>query len=140
MRKNRVKELWRQGKPVVAGWISAGSTYITESMAHAGFDALVVDMQHGMAITPDTVVACLQAISTTDTVPIVRVPWNRPEWIQYVLDAGAMGVIVPLVNTYEEAAKAGGACRYPPLGYRSAGPNRAVLYGATTTLPRPTTR
>ena len=82
MRKNRVKELWREGKPVVAGWISSGNTYITENMAHAGFDVLIVDMQHGMAVTPDMAAACLQVISTTETVPFVRVPWNRPEWIQ----------------------------------------------------------
>ncbi|MBI2858472.1 MAG: 2,4-dihydroxyhept-2-ene-1,7-dioic acid aldolase, partial [Chloroflexi bacterium] len=56
-------------------------------------------------------------------------PWNEPFFIQWVLDAGAYGVIVPLVNTREEAARAGGACRYPPLGYRSVGVNRARYYG-----------
>jgi len=61
--------------------------------------------------------------------PMVRVPWNEPFFIQWVLDAGAYGVVVPLVNSREEAAKAGGACRYPPVGYRSAGSNRARLYG-----------
>jgi 4-hydroxy-2-oxoheptanedioate aldolase len=61
--------------------------------------------------------------------PMVRVPWNEPFFIQWVLDAGAYGVIVPLINTREEAVKAAGACRYPPIGYRSAGANRARLYG-----------
>ena len=129
MRPNKVKALWREGKAATAGWIAIGNTYIAEVMANAGFDALVIDMQHGMGIDVDKAVACLQAISTTDTTPIVRVPWNEPAFIQYVLDAGAYGVIVPLVNSYEEAAKAGQACRYPPVRYRSAGPNRARLYG-----------
>ena len=129
MRSNRIKELWRQDKPATIGWINTASPYITEIMANAGFDGLVIDIQHGMGIAPDMAATCLQAISTTDTVPLVRVAWNRPEWVQYVLDAGAMGVIVPMVNNYDEAVVAGGACRYMPLGYRSAGPNRAVLYG-----------
>jgi len=93
-----------------------------------GFDVLVLDMQHGMTIGPDRAGLWLQAVSTTDTVPIVRVPWNEPVFIQWALDAGAYGVIVPLVNTREEATKAGSACRYPPLGYRSVGPNRVRFY------------
>lgn len=129
MRANRIRALWREGKPAVAGWLSSGNTYMAEVMANAGFDAVVVDMQHGMGITPDRAIACLQAISTTDTVPMVRVPWNDPLQFQYMLDGGAYGVIVPLVNTPEEAAKAAGATRYPPLGFRSVGPNRARLYG-----------
>ena len=121
MRPNKVKALWRQGKPAVAGWISTGNAYIAEVMAHTGYDALIIDTQHGMGTTFDQAAACLQAISTTDTVPIVRVPWNQPEYMQSALDAGAYGIIVPLVNSYEEAEKAGSACRYPPLGTRSAG-------------------
>ena len=128
MRKNRIRELWREGKPATVGWIGTASPYATEVMANAGFDGLVVDMQHGMAITPDMAATCLQVISTTDTLPMARVPWNRPEWVQYVLDAGAMGVIIPMINNYEEAVVGAGACRYPPLGYRSVGPNRSVLY------------
>lgn len=128
MRANKVKELWHQDKPAIAGWLSSADTYVAEVMANAGFDALVLDMQHGMGIGVDRAVACLQAISTTDTVPLVRVPWNEPAYTQYVLDAGAYGVIIPLVGNAEEAAKASGACRYPPLGYRSIGPNRVNLY------------
>ena len=109
MRPNKIKELWRQGKPASVGWISSGNTLIAEVLAHAGFDGIVVDMQHGMALNADKAVACMQAISTTETVPIVRVPWNDPKEIQTVLDAGAYGIIVPLVNTYEEAAQAAAA-------------------------------
>jgi len=71
----------------------------------------------------------LQAISTTDTVPVVRVPWNDPGTIMRVLDAGAYAVICPMVDTREQAEAFVGACRYPPAGYRSFGPYRAVLYG-----------
>ena len=134
MRPNKVKALWRQGKPAVAGWISTGNGYIAEVMAHAGYDALIIDTQHGMGTTFDQAAACLQAISTTDTVPIVRVPWNQPEYMQGALDIGAYGIIVPLVNSYEEAEKAGSACRYPPLGTRSSGPNRARLYAGADYL------
>ncbi|HVC33444.1 MAG TPA: aldolase/citrate lyase family protein [Chloroflexota bacterium] len=128
MRENRVKALWREGKPVSVGWLGSADGYVVETMAQAGFDALVVDMQHGMAIGPDRAAAAFQVISTTETVPVVRVPWNDPVPIQYALDAGAYGVIVPMVNSREEALKAVGACRYPPLGYRSNGANRVRYY------------
>jgi 4-hydroxy-2-oxoheptanedioate aldolase len=128
MRANRVKQLWREGAPVACAWLNTPDTYIVETMANAGLDAIVIDMQHGMAIGPDRAAIALQVISTTDTVPLVRVPWNEPAYIQYVLDAGAAGVIVPLVNSRAEAEKAAGACRYAPLGYRSNGANRARYY------------
>ena len=128
MRPNKIKALWREGKTAAAGWVSSGDPYMAETLAHAGYDLVIVDTQHGMGVTPDRAIACLQAISTTDAVPAVRVSWNEPQAVQSVLDAGAYGIIVPLVNTAEEAARAVGACRYPPLGYRSIGPNRATLY------------
>ncbi len=128
MRTNKVKELWREGKAPTMAWLSTPDPYIAEVMANVGFDVLVLDMQHGMTIGPDRAGHWLQVVSTTNTVPMVRVPWNEPVFIQWVLDAGAYGVIVPLVNTREEATKAGGTCRYPPLGYRSVGPNRVRLY------------
>src|SRR5437773_9832585 len=73
----------------------------------------------------------LQAISQTDTVPVVRVPWNDPATLMKVLDFGAYGVLVPLINTAEDAKKAVAACRYPPVGIRSSGPIRAVHYGGS---------
>ena len=127
MRPNRVKQLWREGKPVRASWLLSGDPLVAELLANAGFDAIVIDMQHGCGIGPERAAACLRAVNTTDTVPFVRVPWNDPVHIQYVLDAGAYGVIVPLVGSPEEAARAAGACRYPPQGYRSVGPNRVTL-------------
>ncbi|MBI4329616.1 MAG: 2,4-dihydroxyhept-2-ene-1,7-dioic acid aldolase [Chloroflexi bacterium] len=128
MRPNKIKALWREGKPAHVGWVATGDSYIAETMAHAGFDGLVLDMQHGMGITSQQAAQWFQAVSTTETVPLVRVGWNDPVHIQWALDAGAYGVIVPLVNSYEEAVRAGGACRYAPVGFRSVGPNRARLY------------
>ncbi len=128
MRSNKLRALWREGKPATIGWLGTADGFIAEVMAHAGFDAIVVDMQHGMAIGPDRAATVLQVLSTTDVVPLVRVPWNEPIPIQYVLDAGAYGVVVPMVNNREDAVKAAGACRYAPMGYRSNGPNRARFY------------
>jgi 4-hydroxy-2-oxoheptanedioate aldolase len=97
-------------------------------MARQGFDALVVDMQHGLTELSN-LWSMLQAISQTDTVPVVRVAWNDPAVIMKALDLGAYGILVPLVDTPEDAAKAVAACRYPPVGMRSSGPVRAVHYG-----------
>lgn len=97
-------------------------------MASLGFDWLCVDLQHGM-LSYDDLKYMLPAISTTDTIPIVRVPWNEPYEIMKALDAGAYGVIVPMVNNRAEAEQAVSACRYPPDGLRSFGPVRAAMYG-----------
>lgn len=104
------------------------SSYGAEAMGHVGFDWLCVDLQHGAADI-SSVIPMLQGVSNTETVPFVRVPWNEPATIMRVLDAGAMGVIVPLVNNREEAERAVWATRYPPVGGRSSGPFRAAMYG-----------
>ena len=134
MRPNKVKQLWREGKPAAIAWVGSADTYMAEVLANVGLDALVLDMQHGMGIGPDRAAQWFQAVSTTGTVPLARVPWNDPVWFQWVLDAGAYGIIVPLVNNGEEAAKAGMSCRYPPIGFRSIGPNRAPLYAGSDYL------
>jgi len=128
VRPNKIKQIWRDGRFVTMGWLSISHGFTAEVMARQGFDALVVDMQHGLTDMND-VWPMLQAISQTDTVPVVRVPWNDPATIMKVLDFGAYGVLVPLINTAEDAAKAVAACRYPPVGIRSSGPVRAVHYG-----------
>ena len=128
MRPNHVLRAWRAGGQTIGGWLSINSSFSAEAMAHVGFDWLCVDMQHGLADFADCV-TMLQAISTTDTVPFVRVPWNEPSIIMRVLDAGAYGVIVPLVSNREEAERAVAAVRYPPAGQRSSGPARAAMYG-----------
>ena len=128
MRPNKMKQIWREGRFVTMGWLSVSHGFTAEVMARQGFDALVVDMQHGTTSMGD-VLPMLQAVSQTDTVPVVRVPWNDPATIMKVLDFGAYGILVPLIDTAEDAAKAVAACRYPPVGMRSSGPVRAVHYG-----------
>lgn len=128
MRMNRVKQLWREGKPAVGGFLSIPHAFAAEMMAHTGLDWLCVDLQHG-AVDYDDAVNMLTAISTTAVTPFVRVPWNEPSIIMKALDAGAYGVIVPMVSNRAEAERAVAACRYPPTGIRSNGPNRAALYG-----------
>lgn len=128
MRPNKIKQMWRDGKYVTLGWLSVSHGFTAEVMARQGFDALCVDLQHGTSEMND-VLPMLQAISQTDTAPVVRVAWNDPAPIMRALDLGAYGIIVPLVNTAEEAAMAVAACRYPPVGMRSSGPIRAVHYG-----------
>ena len=128
VRENRLRKIWREGGTVVNGWLHVPSSFSAEVMAHAGWDSLTIDMQHG-PVDYASLVPMLQAISTTVTVPVVRVPWHDPGLVMRVLDAGCYAVICPMINTSEEAEVFVGACRYPPEGYRSYGPYRATLYG-----------
>lgn len=127
MRKNTVIAKWKAGEPTFGCWLAIPSSFSAEVMARQGFDYVCVDMQHGVS-DYQTAVTMLQAISQTDTMPFVRVPWNEPGIIGRMLDAGAMGVVIPMVNSAEEARQAVGACRYAPSGYRSFGPVRANFY------------
>jgi 4-hydroxy-2-oxoheptanedioate aldolase len=99
-----------------------------ELMAHMGWDAVTIDTQHGV-IGYAEMLAMLQAISTTPAVPLVRVSWNQPGEIMRALDAGAYGIICPMINNPDECAAFVRACRYPPDGFRSSGPTRAAVYG-----------
>ena len=128
MRENRLKRLWADNKAAVNGWCAIPSSFSAEVMAHQGWDSLTIDLQHGV-VDYQAAVPMLQAISTTDTVPLVRVPWLEPGILMKVLDAGAYGVICPMISTGEEAERLVSACRYPPQGGRSFGPIRATLYG-----------
>jgi len=132
VRKNTVKEIWADGGAVLNGWCGIPSSFSAEVMAHQGFDSITIDIQHGCN-DYSTALGMLQAISTTDVVPFVRVPWNDPAILMKVLDAGSYGVICPMINNAEEAQKLVGACKYPPMGYRSFGPIRAKYYGGGAT-------
>ncbi len=127
MRTNTVREKWRAGKPAIGGWLSIPSGLTAEVMAAQGFDWVCIDTQHG-AIDFNSALPMLQAISTQAAMPFVRVPWNEPSIIMKYLDAGAMGIIVPMIETKEDAERAVWAMRYPPMGMRSSGPYRATLY------------
>jgi 4-hydroxy-2-oxoheptanedioate aldolase len=128
MRKNAVLETLRNGGEVVTGWLATNSTLNAELFTNRGFDAVTVDMQHGVADYND-LVPMLQAISAGAATPLVRTPWNDPAIIGRILDAGAYGIICPMVNTAEEADNFVQASRYFPKGRRSVGPIRASLYG-----------
>jgi 4-hydroxy-2-oxoheptanedioate aldolase len=112
------------GGPAVGLWASIPSSLTAEAAALAGPDYVAVDQQHG-AIDPATLTAMLQAIAGAGTTPLVRVARNDPFWIGQALDLGAAGVIVPMVESGEEAAAAVAACRYAPEGIRSFGALRA---------------
>jgi len=122
----RLREVWDRGGASVGGWCVIPSPFSAELMGMAGFDWVCLDMQHGL-IGYDAMVPMLQALSRTGTPAFVRVPWNQPDHIMKALDAGAQGVVVPMVNSVADARAATGACRYPPQGYRSWGPIRAAL-------------
>lgn len=128
MRPNRLRELVREGRPILNAWLAIPSSYSAEVMGHQGFDSVTVDLQHGM-IGFDAAVPMLQALSSTPAVPLVRVSKSDYALVMQLLDAGAYGVICPMISTPEEARAFASYCRYPPAGQRSFGPARGLLYG-----------
>ncbi len=128
---NNVKEIWAAGKAVVNGWLAIPSGFSAETMAQCGFDSVTVDLQHGVQDYL-SMVACFQAMQAHPVTPMVRVPWNEPGIIGKVLDAGAYGVICPMVNTREQAEAFVASAKYPPRGTRSNGPIRLVSYGTAS--------
>lgn len=124
--QNRLKALWDAGKPTINGWCSIGNPFTAEIMAAQGYDSLTVDLQHG-ALDYSALVPMLQAMRASGVVPLVRVPWRDPGHVMKALDAGAMGIICPMVNTRAEAEEFVSYMRYPPLGQRSYGPTRAAV-------------
>ena len=128
MRSNKLREIWQAGGAAVNGWLAIPNSFSAETMAHQGWDTLTIDLQHGV-IDYANMLTMLQAISTTPTVPVVRVPWLEPGILMKSLDAGAYGVICPMVNTREDAQRLVAYTHYAPQGTRSYGPVRAMLYG-----------
>ena len=128
MRANPVRTRLAAGESVVNMWLSIGSSYSAEGAGHSGAHSVTVDLQHGMFGFSEAL-HMLQAISATPAVPMVRVPALDPAQIMHLLDAGAYGVICPMISTPDEAAALVAACRYPPHGTRSFGPSRGLLYG-----------
>ncbi len=124
MIKNKLKALWAQGQPTLNGWLSIGSPFTAEIMAAQGYDSVCIDIQHG-ALDYGAALPMLQAMRASGVVPLARVPWLEPGIVMKVLDAGAYGVICPMVNTAQQAAEFVSYVRYPPLGQRSFGPTRA---------------
>jgi len=128
MSTNMLKKRLQAGKACVNAWLAIPSGFSAEVMAQCGWDAVTVDMQHGVQ-DYHSMVACFQAMDKHPVTPLVRVPWNEPGIIGKVLDAGAWGVICPMISTPAEAKALVSYCLYPPKGKRSNGPIRAGAYG-----------
>jgi 4-hydroxy-2-oxoheptanedioate aldolase len=130
MRPNTVKRLVQDGKPAIGTWLGLGSPLAAEWLGHVGFDWLNIEQEHG-AIDITLTQYLLQAISATDAIPLIRIPWKDPAYVKRALDAGAYGLFIPTVNNREEAEAMVGAMKYPPQGYRGLGGTRRTLYGGS---------
>lgn len=124
MKNNGIKKLWNDGQPVINGWLSIANSFSAEIMAAQGYDSLTIDMQHGIVDYADAV-TMFQAIQASGVTPLARVPWLDPAAIMKALDAGAYGIICPMINSRSQAEQLVSYMRYPPLGTRSFGPTRA---------------
>jgi 4-hydroxy-2-oxoheptanedioate aldolase len=127
MADNKLLERWKAGKAAVNGWLAIPTGFSAEVMAQCGWDSITVDMQHGVQ-DYQTMVHCFQAMDRFPVTKLVRVPWNEPGIVGKVLDAGAYGVICPMVNSREDAERLVAWTHYAPRGTRSFGPVRASLY------------
>lgn len=121
-----LKSRWTSGEVTLGAWCMIPGALTAEALARGGFDWVLIDMQHG-CMDYETALAMIRAIDLTPAIPIVRVPWNDPGIIGRVLDAGALGVVVPMIQTPEDARRAVDACLYPPAGRRSFGPVRVGM-------------
>jgi 4-hydroxy-2-oxoheptanedioate aldolase len=135
MRPNRLRDVLASGTPAITGWVSVDSPYLAEVLSYSGYDAVTVDLQHGM-FGLGSAVTLLQAVGAGPAVPLARCPSHDPATIGKLLDAGAYGIICPAVDDATQAAAFVRACRYPPAGARSFGPSRGLLYGGPDYLSR----
>lgn len=126
MKPNPIRRIWAEGGCALNAFLSLPCPFAAEIMAAQGYDALTVDIQHGV-VDYQTTVAMFQAMLGHPVAPLARVEWLDPAAVMKVLDAGAYGVICPMVNTAEDAARLVSYTRYPPHGLRSFGPGRAVF-------------
>ncbi len=123
---NKLFEIWKSNKPVINAWLSIPNSFTAESFGKMGWDSITIDLQHGQNDYQSSI-PMLQALSNSDSVPMVRVPWNEPGIIMKMLDLGVMGIIAPMINTRDDCEKFISYCYYPPIGQRSFGPMRAQL-------------
>ncbi|MFK8021564.1 MAG: HpcH/HpaI aldolase/citrate lyase family protein [Pseudomonadales bacterium] len=127
---NKIFDNFKANDPSLGLWLNTNDTQIAEITAAAEFDWICIDLQHGLAETGD-LKYMLPIIERSGATPIVRLLGAEHDQIGRALDLGAMGVIVPMINTIEDAQMAAAACRYPPIGNRSCGPIRAMAYDPT---------
>ena len=128
--KTKLRDTWSAGRGAVNGWLSAPNAVMAEVTGKAGFDSVTIDLQHGLN-DYQAALAMLQALAASDSTPMARVPWLEPGIVMKLLDAGALGIICPMVNTRADAERLVHYANYAPVGTRSFGPTRAMLvYGA----------
>jgi 4-hydroxy-2-oxoheptanedioate aldolase len=129
--RTRLQEVWSRGEVAVNGWLSIPSTVTAEMVASQDYDTITIDLQHGL-IDYQMALPMMQAVAAaSDATVIARPPWLEPGIIMKLLDAGALGILCPLVNTPADAEALVRTCRYAPAGIRSVGPTRAMMvYGA----------
>ncbi|QYJ16033.1 2-dehydro-3,6-dideoxy-6-sulfogluconate aldolase [Rubrobacter xylanophilus DSM 9941] len=125
VRRNPLRELWERDRTAFGLWATVPGSFGAELLAGAGFDYLCVDQQHGV-LDYAAMVPMLQAARAAGAAPLTRVLSGDPALVTKALDAGAWGVIVPLVSDGAAAARVVSACRFPPRGSRSYGPVRAA--------------
>ena len=127
--ENRVKRMLKEGKKPAGAWLQLCSPMSAEILSRAGFDWLMIDMEHGPGDVL-TLISQLQGMNGSDAIPLVRAPWNDFVAIKRILDAGVYGVMIPYINNRADAESAVRACKYPPEGIRGiAGSPRAAGYG-----------
>lgn len=126
MKLNNIKARWNEGQTVLNGWLSIANAFTAEIMAEQGYDALTIDLQHGF-VGYEQATHMLQAMRASGVAPMVRVPWLEPGIIMKSLDAGAWGIICPMISTAEQAQSLVSCVRYPPHGSRSFGPTRVTF-------------
>ena len=124
--KTKLHDTWNSGGGAVNGWLSAPNPVMAEVTGKAGFDSVTIDLQHGLN-DYQAALSMLQALAASDSTPMARVPWLEPGIIMKLLDAGALGIICPMVNTAADAARLIHYANYAPVGSRSFGPTRAML-------------
>ena len=131
MKQQTLRDCWAKEKGAINAWCSIPSAVTAEMMSMNDFDSITIDMQHGL-VDYQAALNMLQVFSGSEKTPMVRVPWNEPGIIMKSLDAGALGIICPMINTPEDATNFVGATRYAPEGHRSSGPTRALMvHGAS---------
>ncbi len=128
MRENKLKTMWAEDKGALNCWLNMDSSLAAEAMMAADWDSYTIDMQHSL-VDWHSALTMLQTLSQGDKPLLMRVPWLDPAWIMRALDAGAYGIVCPMINTRDDCEAFVGACRYAPVGYRSWGPVRGLSYG-----------
>ena len=126
MKKNKLIENWKKNTPSLNAWLSIPNSFTAEAFSKMKWDSITIDLQHGQS-DYQTCIPMLQGISSSECVPLARVPWNEPGIIMKLLDLGIMGIISPMINSKKDCENFVSNCYYPPIGQRSFGPMRAQL-------------